>query len=66
MKDRGMVPSLTHKRLDRALAKVPEQRQKIFEVLRQRSWFKNTSDDLQLELATLPHEPKVNHIPQSF
>lgn len=46
--------------LDRALAQASSERQAIFEELKQRPWFRNTIMELQVELATLPAEPKCN------
>jgi hypothetical protein len=50
----------TSKMLDRALEGASPERLKIFETLKQRPWFRNTSNDVQLELALLPETPKNN------
>jgi hypothetical protein len=46
--------------LDRSLSGASAERRDIFEQLKQRPWFRNTSLDLQIELAGLPAEAKCN------
>jgi len=56
------TPDMIHKQeMDTLLARTTPERRAIFESLSEKSWFANTSPELQKKLLTLPDKGRENH-----